>query len=528
MRRSLAVTLLLALACGGGASGQVLDDALAPRGQLRLQLNPVFTTWESRFGRTATGETGREALGEDLTSAAAHTLFPGAESLRAAIESMAGIAGYSPVLGETAARVSKDITRVELGGYLGVFDWLTIGAVFPWTRTRSNVDVYLQADTLGGDLGLSPSVTDGGGVTSFLQALSSAEASAQAYAAQTCASSPGSAECTSAQALADRTTTFRGSAEAAYDVSPFFPVAGSPTATSLTQATTALDGDLVAAGLPGIGAAMVFASDRLDEEGFVLFPTTLASGVRSDEPLGGVRGFWQAGDVEVSATVRLLQSDVPGPDEPAPRIGYSVLATLLGRLPTGHVDYPDIFLDVGTGDGQPDLEARLRGAITLGSRIGVLGGARYGVQLPRTLVRRVAPPEVVLAPLSTRQLVEWTPGAYWGLEVAPGYHFSAELSVAAEYRVFRKYRDEYQLTGASVGAPVDPLVLEEESGVTLHEVGGTLRYDTTARWLRGDSVRPLQLHARVLRAVAGGGGQTPVTTRIEFGVRFFQGIWGSR
>jgi hypothetical protein len=100
--------------------------------------------------------------------------------------------------------------------------------------------------------------------------------------------------------------------------------------------------------------------------------------------------------------------------------------------------------------------------------------------------------------------------------------------VAAEYRVFRKYRDEYQLTGASVGAPVDPLVLEEESGVTLHEVGGTLRYDTTARWLRGDSVRPLQLHARVLRAVAGGGGQTPVTTRIEFGVRFFQGIWGSR
>jgi hypothetical protein len=71
-------------------------------------------------------------------------------------------------------------------------------------------------------------------------------------------------------------------------------------------------------------------------------------------------------------------------------------------------------------------------------------------------------------------------------------------------------------------------VLEEESGVTLHELGGTLRYDTVTRWLGGGDVRPLQLHARVLRAVAGGGGQTPITTRIEFGVRFFQGIWGSR
>ena len=527
MRRSLVVTLSLTLACGAGASGQVLDDALAPRGQLRLQLNPVFTTWESRFGRTGSGETGREDLGEDLTGAAAHTLFPGAESLRTAIASMTGIAGYAPLLGETVARVSKDITRVEFGGSLGIFDWLTIGVVLPWTRTRSNVDVYLQADTLGGDLGLSPSVTNGAGVTGFLQALASADASAQAYAIQTCASSPGSAACSSAQALADRTTSFRGSAETAYDASAFFPLVGSGTASVLDQVTTTLDADLVAAGLPGIGASMVFATDRVDERDFLLLPATLASGVAGDT-LGGVRGLWQAGDVEVTATVRVLESGIPGPDEPTPRFRYSVLATLLGRLPTGQVDHPDFFLDVGTGDGQPDLEARLRGAVTIGDRIGLLGGVRYGIQLPRTLVRRVAPPEIVLAPLSTRQLVEWSPGAYWGIEVAPGYRFSDELSVAAEYRVFRKYRDEYELTGASVGAPVDPAVLEEESGVTLHELGGTLRYDTVPRWLGGDSVRPLQLHARVLRAVAGGGGQTPVTTRIEFGVRFFQGIWGSR
>jgi hypothetical protein len=152
-------------------------------------------------------------------------------------------------------------------------------------------------------------------------------------------------------------------------------------------------------------------------------------------------------------------------------------------------------------------------------------GARYGVQRPRTLVLRVAPPETVVAASSTRHLVEWTPGSYFGVEIAPVWRLSDELSIAGEYRVFRKYRDAYELAGASVGAPVETSVLEIESGVTLHEVGGTMRFDTMARWL-GAGVRPLQVHMRVLRAVAGGGGQTPVTTQVEFGVRLFRRLWG--
>jgi hypothetical protein len=525
MRRSLAIASLITLWGGLEASAQVLDDALVPEGRLRVQMTQVFTTWTSRFGRSATGETDRESLAADLTTAAAQSLFPGAEQLRAAIEGMAGMPGYVSVLGETVARVSKDVTRVEFGAYLGVFDWLTIGAVLPWTRTFAHVDVAFDVDSVGGDLGLSPTFSDPSGVASFLQALASAEASAHAYATQTCSAEPGSASCSGAQALAERTSTFRGSAESAYDASPFFPILGSATATSLTQASTTLHSDLVAAGLAGIGVPMAFANQRMDEESFRRLPATLGSGIAGDT-LGSVRGLWQAGDVEVSATARLLESAPTLAGGPAARFSYSLLATVLGRLPTGGVDHPDIFLDVGTGDGQADLEARLRGALMVGRRVGVLGGARYGVQLSRTLVRRVAPPEVVLAPLATRHLVEWTPGAYWGLELAPGYRFSDELSLAAEYRVFRKYRDRYELAGMSVGAPVDPTVLEVESGITLHEVGGTLRYDTVGRTLQGDGGWPLQLHARLLRAVAGGGGQTPVTTRVEFGVRFFRGLWG--
>ncbi len=384
-----------------------------------------------------------------------------------------------------------------------------------------------RPDTVAEPLGVNPSATNPTAVDGFLQALQSAEADALANASSVCSGSPGSAACTSAQSLADRTSAFRASTEEAYDASAFFPVAGTTTAAALDQATATLDADLVAAGLPGIGASMAFAAEAVTEETFLRLPATGVSGVLGDS-LASVRGIWQAGDMEASLTARILEGEVRDSAASHSRLSYRLLGTFLVRLPTGHVDNPDVFLDVGTGDGQTDFEGRLLGELTLGRRFGIRGGARYGIQMSRTLVRRVAPPETILAPLATRQLVRWSPGSYFGLEVAPAYRFSDELSLAAEYRAFRKYRDTYELTGPSVGAPVDPYVLEVESGVTLHELGGTLRYDTTARWLSGGARYPIQLEARWLRAIAGGGGQTPVTTRIEFGVRLSRRIWGSR
>jgi hypothetical protein len=285
-----------------------------------------------------------------------------------------------------------------------------------------------------------------------------------------------------------------------------------------------LSADLVSAGLGGIGAPMAFATDWVDEPIFWLIPETAASGIQG-RALGSVKGLWHAGDVEVSATARLLDGGARDSTGAATGFTYRVLGTFLARLPTGLTDHPDVFLDVGTGDGQTDLEGRLLGQLTISARLGIQAGARYGTQRPRRLLRRVAPPELVLAPLATRHLVEWTPGAYFGVEVAPALRISDELTVSAEYRAFRKYRDRYELAGSSVGASVDPAVLEIESGATLHEVGGALRFDALARGLR-PGVRPLQLSLRWLRAVAGGGGQTPVTTQVELGVRLFQRLWG--
>jgi len=525
MRRSLALAILLTLLGGGTLSAQALDDVLVPRGRVRLQMFPVYTSWGSRFGRTADGTTGEEDLGEDLTTPSAESLFPGTASLISAIESMGGLSGYVPTLGESTGRVHKDVTRVEFGGHIGIFDWLTIGAKLPWVRTRTSVDLYFRPDTINGDLGLNPVSGSGSAVSSFLQSLSTAEAAAASNASSICASSPGTAACTSAQDLASRAASFSASASTAYGASPFFPMSGSAAAGALGSAASSLNADLAAAGLPGIGS-MVFATQWIAEDELGALAATAGFGVES-APVGDVISLWSAGDVEVSASVRLLEGAKQDSTETTPHFSYRLIGTFLTRLPTGAIDNPDVFLDVGTGDGQTDLEGRLLGELTLGSRLGIRAAGRYGIQLPRTLVRRVAPPEQVLAPLSSRQLVEWDPGSYFGFEVAPVYRIAPELSLGAEYRVYRKYRDTYTLTGGSVGAPVDPVVMQIESGITVHHLGGVLRYDTVARRMESGSGWPLQLHLRVLHAFKGGGGQTPVSTHLEFGVSFFRRFWGA-
>jgi len=516
MRRHLALVLALALLGGHEARAQAIDDALVPRGRVRLEMTPVFTSWEERFGRTDQGAETREPLGADLTAPSADVLFPGAASLRAAVEAMTA-GPWTPVLGETNGRVSKDITRIEFAAHVGVLDWLTVGAVLPWTRTRAHVDVGFAPDTIAGDLGLQT-----GSSAAFLQELASASAGAAANATQVCGTSPGSAACASASALASRASSFHGSAVTAYGAGPFFPLAGSTTATSLAQATTDLSADLVAAGLSGISVPMPFATERVDELTLLTLPLSEPSLLMA--PLGDVKGLWNAGDMEVSLTARVLEGGLAAADG-STRLSYRVLATLLGRLPTGAMDDADFAFDVGTGEGQLDLEARVSGALVVGSRVSLVAGARYGTQRPRTLVRRVAPPEQPLAPLATRAETRWDPGEYWAVEVAPGWRLSRELTLEGEYRVFRKYRDRFTASGG--GTSFDTSVLEVESGVTLHEVGATLRYDTLTRWLADGTTRPLQLRGRLLHAVAGGGGQTPVTTRVEFSVRLFRRLWGS-
>jgi hypothetical protein len=295
----------------------------------------------------------------------------------------------------------------------------------------------------------------------------------------------------------------------------------------LTDVVATLDADLAGAGLSGIGAPIVFATELLSQQSLVDAPAVGAFGINGS-PLQGFNKLWGLGDVELSALARVLEGQMGDSTSSAPRLSYSVAAGMLVRLGTGAVDEPDVFLDLGTGDGQMDIEARVLGFLGFGGRMGVHLGVRYGVQQAYSLVKRVAPRDLVMTQASSLRAVRWSPASYIGIDLEPFWRLSPELSALASYRLYSKGTDSYSIIGEDQAGsvPVDITDLERESGITVHRAGLGLRYSTLEPWRAGLASRPMELHVRVISSIAGSGGHTPVATTVEFGVRLFRGIWG--
>jgi hypothetical protein len=532
MSRTLPIVAFLFALSAGGIAAQAAVETLVPRGQLRLQFDPSFTVWNSRFGQpnSTNGvvlvESVRESLGSDLTDPIGTSLFPAITRLEDEIRSLTGQEGYSGVLGEARGLITYDITRIDVGGQVGVFDWLTVGVVAPFVKARTALDVTFSADPAAADLGLNPTISEGSSVSDFLTALLGAQESAQGRADFVCAADPGAA-CTGAQSLADRVGSFHSSSQTAYSASGFFPMHGSSIATSLSDALTSLDQEMIDAGLAGIGTEMAFASEYLTGALLLALPSQGAAGIQG-QPLSSIDGIYKLGDVEVSALARIAESAPVDPDDLAPRYSYEILGGVLGRLGTGKVDAHDVFVDLGTGDGQVDIEARVIGFLGIGPRLGIRASVQYGIQRPTSLLRRVAIHEVVMPPASTLRAVRWSPGAYLGIGLEPVWRLSPELTVFGSYRLYSKGDDSYEIFGeVPAGATqVDSADLERETSMTLHQLGLGLRYSTVEPWKAGVASRPMELHAGMSHSIAGSGGRTPVSTRIEFGIRLFRQIWG--
>jgi hypothetical protein len=153
---------------------------------------------------------------------------------------------------------------------------------------------------------------------------------------------------------------------------------------------------------------------------------------------------------------------------------------------------------------------------------------RYGVQNGVTLLRRVAPHEQILVPAVNTRAVDWKPGSYTYLDVSPRYRLTPDLSLAVDYSRYHKGADSYELAGPEPEGlpPVDVSVLAHETEMTLQEVAFGVRYSTVRTWREGLGAPPLEMGMRLVRTVAGAGGQAPKATRFEFSVSLFRRMWG--
>src|SRR5712691_1702788 len=115
-----------------------------------------------------------------------------------------------------------------------------------------------------------------------------------------------------------------------------------------------------------------------------------------------------AGDVELEAKYRAVESRT-----------YALSGALVVRLPTGHQDDPNTLFDLSTGDHQTDIEIQIAQELTLFHRLWLNALVRGARQQPGTRTRRVGPQSVLLLPRAALATLDWDPGDYLGVDVAP-------------------------------------------------------------------------------------------------------------
>ena len=515
-RTKLALTVALTLYAGMAVVGPAAAQELpwVGKGRVRLDFAPSFHGWDSRFGYRLEGSGVAvdevEPLGLDLTAnPLGNEVLPYLTSLEKALGEALQQNDYRVRLGASQAIVDQSRLVFPLRLELGITDWLTVGAMVPFIRTRTEGSFALDADSLSADVGLVPAT--GSFLSTFGAVLDDAEAS-----------NPGDPDVLQARAYLNALT-------AAYGHDSVFPVAGSVAGGQLQARLDHLREMLEADGITGIPETVPLATDYLDEEGFSSLLTSPAMGAY---PLENWTNPWVMGDVEITAAARVLHHGfTPDSLGDLPFLRFQLGVGGLVRLGTGTQGDPNRFLDLDPADGQVDAEGSVFGLVELGSRLGGWAHLRYGIQQEGTVIRRIAGPTEILPPLSRLALVNRKRGNYMDLQVNPRFYFTPEITFGVRYHLWAKGEDQHTLPPTDPEAPTlrdnpPPEYLNYETRETLQELGFSSTYSTLAANARGESPLPLLVRFTYLFPVAGAGGQTPKSGRFEAGLSIYRTLWG--
>ena len=520
MRRS---TILLVLATlllpASRAVAQEPYAPLVPGGALRFEVSALFTSYTSRFGMDRTGGSpveGDEPLGIDFTAdPVGPGLFPALAGYETAVSDASG-QPFQLDLGSAASVVQRSRIRIPLSLDFGVTDWLNVGATVPLDQHDAAVAFDWAADSLRVNTGLSPGIFDPNVTDGFLGDFQTAISGFSAYQTSQCQTDPGSAACLDATSLLTEAQSLHGALTTMYTGFSLAPIAGTSASTAIEGRLAQVVSGFAAAGIVGTPGTIPVATLPLSAEEFQALITDPRFGTAGTYPLQRWLSPWALGDIEVRASLRLL--DV-GDQESSSRL--SVGGGITYRLGTGRQPDPANPLDLGTGDGQDDLEVQgwLNGR--MGSRLGVWADLRYGMQQDGSTVRRVFDPDFALRPAATEVALTWSPGDYQLVELSPWFRLGEALTFIPSFQYYRKDDDLFALTPGD-GSGLDPTVLTLESGAEVQRFSLGFVYNTVFT----DSGPRFEFRALYRQAFSGSGGQVPDTRSFETTLRVLLGSLG--
>ncbi len=519
----LAAYIVLATSSAGSAHAQYLDARLIPRGALRIDFSPHYTNYNLRFsfGTPGIADGTAEPLGTDLTvDTAGSNIFPTFSGAENAIRSLTGDAAYRLNVGKFLTIRDADVRHFPFGFALGLSQRLTVRLNIPIVTTRSQVT--FTSDTTDANVGWNLANENYGDATTAADAaalisqLSAAISEIEAMIAAGnfgCPTGPG---CDQARSIVTRATTLLGNLFALTGLGAGAEaVAFAPLATSTAGAAVLAEIAAVALNLQALGASPVTATLPLptgrlsaDDINNVL----LAGPDFAALPIGFNRQT-KFGDIEIGARFGLLMNATT----------RAVLTTTV-RLPTGRPSSADNFVDIGTGDGQTDVELGIEAAFEPGNSIGVSFGASYTLQLAHTLNRRVTTPDAPLVPVSHRFLVKRDLGNVIRFSAYPTIRLSSAFRVFGSVHYFRKGRDSFSYPGSSPAGALDLAVLEVETEMRALSYGGGIAYrsDQTSR----GRTLPIEAGLNYRAAFSGSGGLTPKTNSMQLYLRLFFQAFG--
>jgi hypothetical protein len=482
----------------------------APGGAVRLELDGTLETFDLRFRSGV-----RESYAADLASPALGSdRIPALADADARIARIINNPAYRINLGALTTDAEADVGTGFLGLSLGLTNSITIFGRLPLVQSR--VQSVMDLDPSSADAGLDP----GADQLPFFNEMDAALATLSAkLAAGDYDGDPNQralAEATLADATALRADLFGLLADPA-TASPALPTTTSAAGVAMNARITALQTTLSSSlSVPGFTLAPTLPSAVMTEADLTQLLTSPPVSVRLSQSKVTFRG-----DAEVGTTLTLVDRW----DRGTSRGGFRAAVSGLARLPTGQRERSDHPLDIGTGDGQTDLQVDLvtdLGAGAFGARV----TGSYVRQLAADILTRVALPSQPFAGSDRLAMVHWDPGDIVAIGVHPFYRLARTFALRAGVDHWSRSTDSYVYSTPADALPgIDANVLAEESAANATVLALGFTYSNPGALRRGGTGMPVDAgwtYERVLRA---GGGRVPDSHAVRGLLRVYFGLW---
>lgn len=239
------------------------------------------------------------------------------------------------------------------------------------------------------------------------------------------------------------------------------------------------------------------------------------------------------GDVELGAKLLLIDTFRGQARARSARNGGVRLAVGgLVRFGTGQSDTPNDLADIGTGDGQNDVEVSGVTDIVMNRRIWASFVARVGIQLADDQFLRV--PDVPRNPFldaSREQRVSRDLGDYLELEATPRFVYNDYFSLSAQWRYRKKSADAYRGTFTIAGVDDEPMVIDAsvlDAGTERSDqrIGAGLTFSTLRAFDRHRARLPLEVQFLHSQTVSGSG-YVPKRFSSQLELRVYTGLLGA-